>query len=239
MPSSLPQQRMISHGGETLFYTLERKPVKNLNLRVRADGSVAVSAHPRVSLGQVETFLILKWDFIQNARRSFAQKQAAAPRQDGDPFSLLDEALTLRLEQGAKNAARREGDLLVVTVKDPQNGALVNAAIDGFLLQSAKALFPAVVAEQLTLAAPYGVTMPVVRARKMKSRWGSCLPGKGVVTLNTLLLTKPRECLDYVALHELCHFVHPNHSPAFHRLMTELMPDWKRRRALLAAGKQP
>ena len=59
----------------------------------------------------------------------------------------------------------------------------------------------------------------------------------GLVTLNTLLLTKPRECLDYVALHELCHFVQPNHSPAFHRLMTELMPDWKRRRALLA-GKE-
>ena len=237
MPSYPSQQQMLSHNGETIFYTLERKPVKNLNLRVKADGSVAVSAHPRVPLGQVETFLILKWDFIQKARRTFAQDQSSAPRQDGDPFPLLDETLTLRLEQGEENTARREGDLLVVTVEDPQNSALVDAAIDGFLLETAKALFPAVVAEQLTLAAPYGVTMPVVRARKMKSRWGSCLPGKKMVTLNTLLLTKPRDCLEYVALHELCHFVQPNHSTTFQLLMTNLMPDWKLRRSLLLGKK--
>ena len=237
MPSSLPQQRMISHGGETLFYTLERKPVINLNLRVKADGSVVVSAHPKIPLKLVEDFLIQKWDFIQKALRTFAQNQSTAPWQDGDPFPLLDETLTLRLEQGAENTARREGDLLVVTVQDPQNSALVDAAIDGFLLETAKALFPAVVAEQLTLAAPYGVTMPAVRARKMKSRWGSCLPGKKMVTLNTLLLTKPRECLDYVALHELCHFVQPNHSTTFQLLMTNLMPDWKLRRSLLLGKK--
>ena len=42
--------------------------------------------------------------------------------------------------------------------------------------------------------------------------------------------------MEYVAVHEFCHFIQPNHSAAFHQFMTELMPDW---RAEKAAVEQP
>lgn len=63
-----------------------------------------------------------------------------------------------------------------------------------------------------------------------RSRWGSCNRTKRVIHLSRRLIAAPLWCVDYVVLHELCHFVHFDHSPAFHRLMTQLMPDWQARR---------
>ena len=57
---------------------------------------------------------------------------------------------------------------------------------------------------------------PEIRFKKMTSRWGSCTPGKNLITLNTALGHVPPECAEYVVVHELCHFLHPNHSKSFY-----------------------
>lgn len=49
----------------------------------------------------------------------------------------------------------------------------------------------------------------------MKARWGSCQPPKGIVTLNSKMTEAPMRCVDYVVLHELVHFIHPNHFKQF------------------------
>lgn len=67
---------------------------------------------------------------------------------------------------------------------------------------------------------------PELKFRKMKSRWGSC-SSKGIVTLNTLLIHTPIECLDYVIFHELCHLKHYNHSKEFYQMQETLNPNWK------------
>ena len=80
------------------------------------------------------------------------------------------------------------------------------------------------------LAAAEGVARPLLRLRKMKSQWGNCHSQQGYVTLNTALAACPEELQDYVALHELVHFLHPDHGPLFYKTMDRLMPDWKIRR---------
>ncbi|MEA3332820.1 MAG: SprT family zinc-dependent metalloprotease, partial [Pseudomonadota bacterium] len=67
---------------------------------------------------------------------------------------------------------------------------------------------------------------PHIRLRAMKTQWGSCSPG-GILTLNPHLVKAPRECIDYVILHELCHLAEHNHSDKFYRLMNQIMPRWK------------
>lgn len=67
---------------------------------------------------------------------------------------------------------------------------------------------------------------PAFRTRVMQTRWGSCSP-KGCLTLNPHLVKAPRECIDYVLLHELCHIVEHNHSDRFYRLMKQVMPGWE------------
>ena len=81
------------------------------------------------------------------------------------------------------------------------------------------------------LAAGMGVARPQLRLRKMKSQWGNCHYRQGYITLNTALAACPQELRDYVCLHELVHFIHPNHGAGFYAALDKLMPDWKARRA--------
>ena len=56
---------------------------------------------------------------------------------------------------------------------------------------------------------------------------------KGIVTLDERLLEALFNCIEYVVMHEFCHFVHPNHSKQFYAFLTMLMPDWKQRKETL------
>jgi predicted metal-dependent hydrolase len=79
---------------------------------------------------------------------------------------------------------------------------------------------------------------PSIRLLSMKTQWGSCSPG-GTLTLNPHLVKAPRECIDYVILHELCHIAEHNHSDKFYRLMSQIMPNWEQVKTRLdgMAGK--
>ncbi|QDX99416.1 M48 family peptidase [Pectobacterium carotovorum subsp. carotovorum] len=67
---------------------------------------------------------------------------------------------------------------------------------------------------------------PQLRLLTMQTQWGSCSPN-GRLTLNPYLVKAPRECIDYVILHELCHIAEHNHSERFYRLMGQVMPEWE------------
>lgn len=89
----------------------------------------------------------------------------------------------------------------------------------------------ALVRELLPLwEARMGVKAAAIRYREMVSRWGSCQPKTGRITLNLRLSLKSERCIEYVLVHELCHLLHPDHSPAFRSAMTALMPDWRERK---------
>ena len=67
---------------------------------------------------------------------------------------------------------------------------------------------------------------PSISVKRMKKRWGS-LSKKGLMTLNPELIKAPKECIDYVVTHELCHIKYHNHSAEFYNLLYSILPDWK------------
>lgn len=71
-----------------------------------------------------------------------------------------------------------------------------------------------------------------IKLMTMKKQWGSCST-KGNLILNPHLVKAPKECIDYVILHELCHIAEHNHSERFWRLLTQVMPNWKEVKAKL------
>ena len=78
-----------------------------------------------------------------------------------------------------------------------------------------------------------GGQKPTIRVRDMTSRWGVCYMKRRQITFALQLYNMPPAAQIYVVVHEYCHFLQPNHSPAFWAEVEKLLPDWKERRALL------
>ena len=71
------------------------------------------------------------------------------------------------------------------------------------------------------------IPYPTLKLRKMKTRWGVCNKKKQSITLNINLMRESIECLDYVIVHELSHFVHFNHSKEFWDTVSKYCNNYK------------
>jgi hypothetical protein len=78
-----------------------------------------------------------------------------------------------------------------------------------------------------------GVRVERLFVQRMRTRWGSCNPDARTMRLNTDLAKKPRECLEYIVVHELVHLLEPTHNERFVALMDQFLPGWPHRRELL------
>lgn len=230
-------QRTIQIDGIPLHYSLERKNVKNLNLHVRKDGSVYVSANTAVPDEKIDDFLISKGNFISNAQNKFKEQEQykPLPKQyvSGESFNIQGRTLRLKVTQTNKDKVYSDGVYLFLDVRDPLDFSQKERLIKRFLDRECKTVFGEIVETLYPIFQKYGVAPPILRIRNMDTRWGSCLPGKGVITLNKRLLEAPRNCIEYVVMHEFCHFIHPNHSKHFYDFLSMLMPDWKERKRIL------
>ncbi|MBQ9921158.1 MAG: DUF45 domain-containing protein [Clostridia bacterium] len=96
------------------------------------------------------------------------------------------------------------------------------------------AFFGEIMARYFPLFKKYiGEKMPEIKVKVLKSAWGICHIQKHYITFNKRLMAKPYQAAEYVVLHELCHFAHPNHQKGFYSEIEKIMPDYKRRIAML------
>ena len=173
------------------------------------------------------------FDF-KNSKRFYAhafekQKFPMLTLSDGDTLYLAGQPYKLDVRLGLQNSIRRSGQTVFMELAD--DTPVMKQKLYHKLLQSlGKKLFPASLSRMQPLFDGLALPDPVLKQRVMRSRWGSCMPLKGIVTMNTYLAIMPEEIIDHVMLHELCHFLQPNHSRHFYDAMTIRMPDWKARR---------
>ena len=78
-----------------------------------------------------------------------------------------------------------------------------------------------------------GIKFPVIKVKDMRSRWGSCIPSKGILTFNVHLTEYPLAAAEYVVAHEFTHFLQANHSARFYAELAKFMPDYRERERLL------
>lgn len=71
------------------------------------------------------------------------------------------------------------------------------------------------------------IPVPNLKIRKMTSRWGVCNIKNHNITLNLELSKYKIDALDYVIVHELSHFIYPNHSKDFWNLVSKYYPNYK------------
>lgn len=176
--------------GREVHYELEYKKVKNINLRIRPDGSVHVSAN------------------------------RLHPKRTIEAFLQANSATILRAISAREKAAAAVGDIEILSPAKER--------------KAAEETVSALCGKYYPVFADFcGGKMPEIKYRKMKSRWGSCRPKERILTFNTRLAYVPVECAEYVVVHEFAHFVRADHSKAFYSAVESVLPDWKRRRALI------
>ena len=233
----MAQERTVVYENNEIHYLLEQKQVKNLNLRVHKDCMVYVSANPDIPAEKVDDFVVSKGAYIRSAQRKFREiaQYASQPKQyvSGETFYLLGRGVRLKVENNMRDAISSDGIYLRLCVKDTEDFAKKQKMVTRYLDEQCRCIFGEIILETYPVFQKYGVPMPELRIRNMETRWGSCLVKKGIVTLNKRLLEAPRNCIEYVVMHEFCHFVHPNHSKQFYAFLTMLMPDWKQRKETL------
>lgn len=78
-----------------------------------------------------------------------------------------------------------------------------------------------------------GVEVSAYFLQRMKTKWGGCNHRTGTIRLNTELVKKPRDLLEYVVVHEMIHLIEPTHSERFQALLTRHCPSWREARAEL------
>lgn len=80
-----------------------------------------------------------------------------------------------------------------------------------------------------------GVTLKRYYLQRMKTKWGSCNHRAGNIRLNTELVKKPRDLLDYIIVHEMAHLLEPTHSDRFISILDQHYPGWREARDELNA----
>ena len=216
--------------------------MKRINLRVHRDGRVCVSANRYITIRQIESFILQNEDFILQTLEKFQTMREAGDGmtvgknreyQDGDIIYLKGEPCSLRITEGSRETVELVGNILLLVQKDIGNAERRKRMLDKYLTQFCRAEVENCCRKIFPYFEKMGVKWPQIKIRSMVSRWGSCHPTKGILTFARQLSEVPTSCLEYVVVHEFAHFIHPNHSPAFHQFLAEAMPDWKQRKALL------
>ncbi|HEY0940917.1 MAG TPA: SprT family zinc-dependent metalloprotease [Steroidobacter sp.] len=211
-----------------------RKPIKHVHLSVHPpSGRVTLAAPTNTRLDVARAYVISKLDWIR-AQRSRLQSQAReAPRQFvtrethflwGRPYlltvrheeakprvSLDHRRMTLTVRPGSSAARRAE-------VIHHWHKALLHEVVPGLIRKWERKL---------------GIEVRRYFLQRMKTRWGGCNHRAGHIRLNTELVKKPKDLLEYVIVHEMIHLIEPTHSERFIELMTAHYPFWKEARAEL------
>lgn len=228
----------------TLSVHLTRKRIRNINLRIRPDGTVHVSAPLKTPRSTIMAFVESRRAWIEKSQDKVARQSSvmAVSCKDGDTLWLWGREHTVRILPTHQSGGRaktsfecREGELLAYVRErdmgdDEESAARRCHALDLWLRMQ--------LSERITALLPHceevvGRRASAIRIKAMRSRWGSCNTKTGAISIAVRLVHFDPRCLEMVLYHELCHLIEPNHGARFHALMDGFCPDWHERNALL------
>jgi predicted metal-dependent hydrolase len=158
-----------------------------------------------------------------------AERPAApAKLEDGAEIPWRGGRLLVRVRPGCGRARLTEHELSIA-VPDPHDPDAVRAAINRVARAEARMLLTAEVA---VAASALGVRPTALSIRDTRTRWGSCTSA-GRLSFSWRLVLAPPEVLRYVAMHEVCHMLEPNHQPPFWALVERMLPGFREQRLWL------
>lgn len=235
-PKSTGTMLSFFYGDERItFERVNRQKAGKALIKVHPDCRVQVSAMPDVPDAELVQADKKRGRWIYEQLRTFrAQLEHVKPREyvSGESHYYLGRQYLLKVmvDPSSVQSVKLYRGKLEVSVRE-RNAERIKSLLEGWYKEKAKEVFKSRLDAIMTQAI-WIEKAPELRILTMQTQWGSCSPN-GRITLNPLLVKAPRECIDYVILHELCHLVEHNHSERFYRLLSQVMPKWEKTKAKL------
>lgn len=218
--------RTIKLGDITVDVT--QKNIKNVHLSVYPPtGAVRISAPLHLSLDTIRAFAISKLGWIEKQRRKLQDQVRETPREyiDRESHQVWGKRYLLKLiEREAAPRVEVRHNTLLLQVRPGTDRAYKQAIVDRWHRDQIRDAVPSLIEKWETLM---GVEVANFYVRQMKTLWGSCNPTARNIRLNSELAKKPRECLEYVVVHEMVHLLEPTHNQQFIAAMDRFMPLWR------------
>jgi predicted metal-dependent hydrolase len=208
-----------------------RKDIKNVHLSVHPPtGRVRIAAPRRMSLSTLRVFAISKLPWIRRQQRKLQEQERETPREylDRESHFVWGKRYLLKvIEADQPPSVEVSHGRLIVRVRRGTGTGKRQAILDEWYREQLRETVPPLIKKWEVLM---GVGVRRFFVQRMKTKWGSCNHREGSIRLNTDLARKPRECLEYIIVHEMAHLLEPTHNARFMALMDQFMPKWESHR---------
>jgi hypothetical protein len=221
----------IAYGSHDIDYTLLFANRKTLEIAVHPDRSVIVKAPMNSMLTDIEKKVKKRANWILKQIRYFDQFDPRTPERryvGGESHLYLGKNYRLKIECGLRDhVTLKNGFFEIETTRISEK--YIQSLLDAWYKEKCSQILHGLFDECWCTYDKGHLSKPRLKVQKMEKRWGS-LSEMGTLTLNSSLIRTPKECIEYVIIHELCHLVHHNHSLEFYKLLDRSMPDWVKRK---------
>lgn len=222
-------EHKVINQGKKLTCHISFAKVKNINLRIKADGMIYISVNPKVPIANIDAFIISKWDWILKTQDKLRSRKNISFINDRIYF--LGKPYHIEYKVGHKRILINDNLTIYHPNLNDKEG--INKSVSEYLVKRLEQLVNELRPKLDKIMDDYHHPYPQIAYRRMTSRWGSCMVKKNKITLNSYLIHYPKECIYYVLLHEYLHFVVANHSKRFYDLMSYHLKDHKRYKQIL------
>lgn len=227
----------VAYGEEIIKFSVERKKVKNINLNIKVNGDVIVTAKDEVPLEFIEGFILRKANWIIKQVKYYKAHEVKDKYEkelvSGESIKYLGKQYRLKVVESEEEYVKYFRGYIYLYVKDKSNYRKKEQLLNNWFDIKCREVFKSLYEEMYSMVSKYGVPDVKINIRKMKTRWGSCMAEKHTIILNRDLIKAPKYCIKYVILHELVHMIYKEHNNEFYDFLFTLMPDWKERKRIL------
>lgn len=215
-------------GSFIYYYDLIREDRKTLGLTVKPDLGIVLKCPHGAESERIEHFLRKKWFWLEKQLSYFKKYQRRKYQKEyvsGEGFLYLGRQYKLVVKKSSEDSVKMaKGLLTVFTTKGVENRKHVKRLVDAWYSEKIEQIFNERY-EQIKMRFRYR-DAPKLAIRDMQKRWGSYLVSNTIV-LNPRLIHTPKDCIDYVLTHEMCHIKHSNHDKIFYKYLKRQYPKWE------------
>lgn len=205
-----------------------RKDIKNIHLSVYPPtGRVRISAPERMQLDTIRVFAVSKLGWIKKQQQKLQEQERETPREylERESHYVWGKRYLLKIvEFDDTPSVELKHNHMILIIRPGTNEERKQTIIEQWYREQIRQELPSLIA---TWERRMGVKVERFFVRRMKTKWGSCNPQRGYIRLNTDLAKKPRECLEYILVHEMVHLLEPTHNSRFAELMDQFLPKWQ------------